>query len=72
MRKRIRLNGFVTVEMAVVLGIYLTILGTFICTSIEIYKQVTSSAEKHVEIENVADICKQKRLLELWNNLQDD
>ncbi len=72
MRKRGRLRGFVTVEMSVVLGIYLTILGTFICTSIEIYKQGINSAEKYVEIGNVADICKQKRLLELWNNLQDD
>lgn len=62
-------SGFVTVEAAVVVGIYLTILGTFMVSGMKLYINGKEVAAQAITMEPVTDICQRRRQLELINGL---
>ena len=64
-----RRSGFVTVEAAVVVGIYLTILGTFMVSGMKLYINGKEVAAQAITMESVTDICQRRRQLELIKGL---
>ncbi len=69
--KRVK-SGFVTVETAAVLGLYLTITGALVSWGFRLYKASATVLEQSVELESVQDICDKKRQLNLLNEVQKD
>lgn len=64
-----RKKGSITVEAAVVLGMYLTILGSFMVTGCKLYMQTVQIRKEMVEISATKEVCTRKRQMEFIEEL---
>lgn len=67
--KKKRCRGFVTIEMAVVLGLYLTILGNFMLAGFKLYQSGETASEQQATMKTVVEICQWRRQLKILKEL---
>lgn len=65
-------KAYVTLEMSVVMGLYLTITGTMMGWGLQLYKLGTEHAHSHVETDSVDSICTKKRQMEIIENIKEN
>lgn len=67
--KKKRCKGFVTIEMAVMLGLYLTILGNFMLAGFKLYQSGETTSGQNVTMKTVEEICQWRRQLKILKEL---
>ena len=64
-----RFDAFVTLETAVALGTYLTILGSFILSGIVLYQNRLDVLEQTEKMKSVDELCQWRRRIELLDEI---